>query len=262
MNTIPLGIIFETVLNYSQTGMREKLTFGPISQGIVIYHIDSHTITFTMSDHAKIAHSIFKKDQGFLQSKKAKTKMCNFGKRCTRKVCHFAHDRSELQLAECAFGRKCWKLHSTTDPCLFIHSEVEDKPAFERRTGLLKPGDDDLKERKESQKVIDQIAAEMAALDMNKDTEEPKDSKTEEPMDQDENETEEDETEEDEEDYIVHTTEESKINHGWYNRSSFIKAVPETAPQTLEVSKHSLSQENMKLVLEFMAKQNISVVFH
>jgi hypothetical protein len=69
-------------------------------------------------------------DKKQLQQKLEKTTMCKFGKKCTRKVCHFAHNLEELKPRECLFGKKC--RHG--DKCRFFHPHCEDKIGFLKRT--------------------------------------------------------------------------------------------------------------------------------
>ena len=67
-----------------------------------------------------------------------KTQMCKHGVKCKRKdSCNFAHSKSELQIVECKFGRKCKKLK-----CTYNHKDgrqIDDGPGC--RLSLSKPTD-------------------------------------------------------------------------------------------------------------------------
>jgi len=77
------------------------------------------------------AHRVLE-DKKELQKRLEKTTMCNFGKNCKRKVCHFAHSLEELKPKECLFGRNC--KYFGEGKCKFFHPHGEDKKNYLRRT--------------------------------------------------------------------------------------------------------------------------------
>jgi len=77
---------------------------------------------------AKAFHTMGDKKE--MTKKLEKTTMCTFGKRCRRRVCHFAHNLEELKPRECLFGADC--RHGKK--CRFFHPHCEDKAAFLKRT--------------------------------------------------------------------------------------------------------------------------------
>jgi len=68
-----------------------------------------------------------------------KTRMCKYGKECTRKICYFAHSLKELQPTLCLFGDTCKFKNHPDRVCPYLHPD-ESKREFIKRTGLDKPG--------------------------------------------------------------------------------------------------------------------------
>jgi len=64
-----------------------------------------------------------------------KTKMCVNGKKCKRRVCHFAHNFDELNIPECKFGKICGKKNRKRAACVFLHPD-ETRSDYFKRTGL------------------------------------------------------------------------------------------------------------------------------